>query len=209
MSYSDRRLRQAAEEADRQQSNDTDESAFDEGLRQAAERQSESRDVRPGRGTEDRVVEREPSGDGGGASRPSPDPEPEPERDTTTEQRPDRGVSDDAGDSGAVDRAVEAAGGLADRATEAVESASARFSEEVSEFAERPVRQNVREAIGTGAEIETRVRTEEEQALVRGTGEIFNVPATAIGLAGAAGFLGARAGEVAGGRPGEAAEAVR
>jgi len=45
--------------------------------------------------------------------------------------------------------------------------------------------------------------------LVRGTGEIFNVPATAIGLAGAAGFLGARAGEVAGGRPGEAAEAVR
>jgi hypothetical protein len=37
-------------------------------------------------------------------------------------------------------------------------------------------RQNVREAIGTGAEIETRVRTEREQALVRGTGEIFNVP---------------------------------
>jgi len=71
------------------------------------------------------------------------------------------------------------------------------------------VRQNVREAIGTGAPIETRVRTEREQALVRGTGEIFNVPATALGLAGAAGFLGARAGEVAGGRPGEAAEAVR
>jgi len=201
MSYSDRRLRQAAEEADRQQSNETDESAFDEGLRQAAERQSESRDVRPGRGTEDRVVEREPS--------PEPEPEPEPDRDTTPDRRPDRGVSDDAGDSGAVDRAVEAAGDVADRATQAVESASARFSGEVGEFAERPVRQNVREAIGTGAEIETRVRTEEEQALVRGTGEIFNVPATALGFAGAASFLGARAGELAGGRPGEAAQAVR
>jgi len=201
MSYSDRRLRQAAEEADRQQSNDTQESASFVAERLGGGDDDGSRDVRPGRGTEDRVVEREPS--------PEPDREPEPESDTTPDRRPDRGVSDDAGDSGAVDRAVEAAGGLADRATEAVESASARFSEEVSQFAERPVRQNVREAIGTGAEIETRVRTEEEQALVRGTGEIFNVPATAIGLAGAAGFLGARAGEVAGGRPGEAAEAVR
>jgi len=97
MSYSDRRLRQAAEEADRQQSNDTDESAFDEGLRQAAERQSGSRDVRPGRGTEDRVVEREPSGGGGssggggggGGSRPSPDPEPQPEPDTTPTPSPE------------------------------------------------------------------------------------------------------------------------
>ncbi|MDR9455753.1 MAG: hypothetical protein RI514_08670, partial [Spiribacter sp.] len=133
MSYSDRRLRQAAEEADRQQSDQTDESAFDEGLRQAAERQSESRDVRPGRGTEDRVVEREPSGGGGGggASRPSPEPETDEsafdeglrqaaERQSESrDERPDRGVSDDAGDSGVVDRAVEAAGGLADRATEA------------------------------------------------------------------------------------------
>src|SRR6056297_106442 len=212
MSYSDRRLRQAAQEADRQQSNDTDESAFDEGLRQAAERQQASRSVRPGRGTEDRVVERdtrdrdrdESAFDEGlrqAAERQRPD------RDR--DRRPDRGVSDEDGDSGAVDRAVEAAGDLVDRAAEATETASARFSEEVSEFAERPVRQNIREAIGTGADIETRVRTEEEQALVRGTGEIFNVPATAIGLAGAAGFLGARAGEVAGGRPGEAAEAVR
>jgi len=212
MSYSDRRLRQAAQEADRQQSNDTDESAFDEGLRQAAERQQASRSVRPGRGTEDRVVERdtrdrdrdESAFDEGlrqAAERQRPD------RDR--DRRPDRGVSDEDGDSGAVDRAVEAAGDLVDRAAEATETASARFSEEVSEFAERPVRQNIREAIGTGADIETRVRTEEEQALVRGTGEIFNVPATAIGLAGAAGFVGARAGEVAGGRPGEAAEAVR
>ena len=201
MSYSDRRLRQAAEEADRQQSNDTDESAFDEGLRQAAERQSRSRDVRPGRGTEERVVEREPS--------PEPEPSPRPDRDTTPDRRPDRGVRDEPADTGAVDRAVEAAGQAVDRVSETVESASARFSEEVSEFAERPVRQNVREAIGTGAPIETRVRTEEEQALVRGTGEIFNVPGTALGLAGAAGFLGARAGEVAAGRPGEAAEAVQ
>ncbi|MDR9412932.1 MAG: hypothetical protein RI531_10045, partial [Haloferacaceae archaeon] len=61
----------------------------------------------------------------------------------------------------------------------------------------------------TGAEIETRVRTEEEQALVRGTGEIFNLPATALGLAGAASFVGARAGEVAAGRPEEAAQEVR
>jgi len=199
MSYSDRRLRQAAEEADRQQSNDTDESAFDEGLRQAAERQSGSRDVRPGRGTEDRVVEREPS----------PEASSEPDRDTTPDRRPDRGVRDEPADTGAVDRAVEAAGEAVDRVSETVESASARFSEEVEEFAKRPVRQNVRGAIATGEPIETRVRTEEEQALVRGTGEIFNLPATALGLAGAAGFVGARAGEVAAGRPEEAAQAVR
>ena len=197
MSYSDRRLRQAAEEADRQQSNDTQESASFVAERLGGGDDDGSRDVRPGRGTEPSVVEREAS------------PEPEPDRDTTPQRRPDRGVRDEPTDTGAVDRAVEAAGEAVDRVSETVESASARFSEDVSEFAERPVRQNVREAIGTGAPIETRVRTEEEQALVRGTGEIFNVPATAIGLAGAAGFLGARAGEVAGGRPGEAGEAVR
>jgi len=199
MSYSDRRLRQAAEEADRQQSNDTQESASFVAERLGGGDDDGSRDVRPGRGTEPSLVEREPE----------PEPEPSPGRDTAPDRRPDRGVRDEPTDTGTVDRAVEAAGEAVDRVSETVESASARFSEEVSEFAERPVRQNVREAIGTGAPIETRVRTEEEQALVRGTGEIFNVPATAIGLAGAAGFLGARAGEVAGGRPGEAAEAVR
>jgi len=212
MSYSDRRLRQAAEEADRQQSNSNDESAFDRGLREAAERQSESRDVRPGRGTEERTVERESrdrdrdesafdEGLRQAAERQAPD------RDR--DRRPDRGVETDQDAQDTIDRAIEAAGDVADRATEAVESASGRFSEEVSEFAERPVRQNVREAIGTGAEIETRVRTEREQALVRGTGEIFNVPATALAFGGALGFAGARAGEVAAGRPGEAAEAVR
>ena len=110
MSARDRRLREAARERDREQSNDTNESAFDEGLRQAAERQSESRDVRPGRGTEDRVVEREPSGGGGssggggggGESRPSPDPGP----DTTPTPSPepeadgddDRTIAEQIGD---------------------------------------------------------------------------------------------------------------
>lgn len=87
MSARDRRLREAARERERQESTDIDDSAFDARLRQAAEEQSESRDVRPGRGTEDRVVEREPSG-GGGSSRPSRDPAASADEPTFSESDP-------------------------------------------------------------------------------------------------------------------------
>jgi len=108
MSARNRRLREAARERDREQSSDTDESAFDEGLRQAAERQSRSRDVRPGRGTEDRVVERdadpepEPDRDTGGDDRPTPDRSPEPSPDPEPEPEPepddDRSIAERIGD---------------------------------------------------------------------------------------------------------------
>jgi len=212
MSARDRRLREAARERDRSRSSSTDESSFDRGLREAAERQSrEGSRQRPGRGTEERTVERETRDRGRDESAFDEGLRQAAERqgsDRDRDRRPDRGVESGQDVQETIDRAIEGAGEVADRATDALESASSRFSEEVSEFAERPVRQNVREAIGTGADIETRVRTEREQALVRGVGEIFNVPGTALAFGGAVEFAGARAGEVAAGRPGEAAEAI-
>jgi hypothetical protein len=72
MSARDRRLREAARERDRQESDDTDESSFDRGLRQAAERQRDSSPRRrPGRGSEtgtSQPIDDTPSPSSGGRS---------------------------------------------------------------------------------------------------------------------------------------------
>ena len=187
MSARDRRLRQAAAERDRQASDDVDESAFDRGLYEAAERQSESRDVRPGRGTEDRVVDREPSGGGGGSSRPSRDPDSEPDR------RPDRGVEQERSDSPA-ERIEDIERDL--------QSASETIRREGQEFFAQDV------AVLGGESF-----TEQPGAIgaaVRGTGQgltgLADVPGTALGLASGAGFAGARLGEVGRGDPDIAVE---
>ena len=85
MSYRDRRLRQAAEERDSNESDSSsDRSDFDRRLFEAAEEADSNdddgggRDVRPGRGTEDRVVEREPSPTPSPSPSPEPTPSPEP-----------------------------------------------------------------------------------------------------------------------------------
>ncbi|MDR9397409.1 hypothetical protein, partial [Pontimonas sp.] len=89
MSARDRRLREAARERDRQQSDDTQESASfiadrlgggDDDSSGGGDDDG-SRDVRPGRGTEPSVVDRDPS--------PEPEPEPEPEPDTTPTPSPE------------------------------------------------------------------------------------------------------------------------
>src|SRR6056297_2646137 len=80
MSARDRRLREAARERDRQESDDTDESSFDRGLRQAAEGQGDiSPRRRPGRGSEtgtSQPIDDTPSGSsrGGSSSRRELDP---------------------------------------------------------------------------------------------------------------------------------------
>jgi len=101
MSARDRRLREAAAERDRQES-DTDQSSFDRGLRQAAEsrRSDSARNSRPSRdpaasADEPTFSESDParpdsspdsfddidrSGDGGGGGRPSPQPDAEDEQ---------------------------------------------------------------------------------------------------------------------------------
>src|SRR6056297_1004132 len=80
MSARDRRLREAARERDRQESDDTDESSFDRGLREAAEGQGDiSPRRRPGRGSEtgtSQPIDDTPSGSsrGGSSSRRELDP---------------------------------------------------------------------------------------------------------------------------------------
>src|SRR6056297_2185067 len=116
MSARDRRLREAARDRDRQESNDTAESASfvsdrlggsddDGGDSGRGNGGSSSRRIRPGRGTEERVVEQDDGGDGGltlddltggdqgtagtvpepEASEPEPSPEPDDDR-TISEQ---------------------------------------------------------------------------------------------------------------------------
>src|SRR6056297_2436154 len=114
MSARDRRLRDAARDRDRQQSNDTAESASfisdrlggsDDDDGDNGGNDSSSRRIRPGRGTEERVVEQDDGGDGGltlddltggdqgtagtvpepEASEPEPSPEPDDDR-TISEQ---------------------------------------------------------------------------------------------------------------------------
>jgi len=104
MSARDRRLREAARERDRQQSNDTQESASFIADRLGGGDDDGSRDVRPGRGTEPDVVERDPTPE----PEPQPEPEPEPEPDTTPTPSPepepepdrddDRSISERIGD---------------------------------------------------------------------------------------------------------------
>jgi len=184
MSARDRRLREAAAERDRQDSA-TDESAFDEGLRQAAERQSPSRDIRPGRGTEDRVVEREPSpdrddDDDDDRARPSPAPSPD--------RRPDRG---------AVDQPDRTSRERVEDIEQSLQEASETIRREGQEFFAQDVAVLGGEAF-----------TEQPGAVgaaVRGTGRgltgLADVPGTALGLAAGAGFAGARLGEVGRGEP--------
>src|SRR6056297_3895028 len=118
MSARDRRLRDAARDRDRQQSNDTAEYASfisdrlggsdddDDGNNVGDD--SSSRRIRPGRGTEERVVEQEDGGDGGlalddltggdqGTAGTVPEPEaPEPE--PSPEPDDDRTISEQIGD---------------------------------------------------------------------------------------------------------------
>src|SRR6056297_380845 len=118
MSARDRRLRDAARDRDRQQSNDTAESASfmsdrlggsdddDDGNNGGDD--SSSRRIRPGRGTEERVVEQDDGGDGGlalddltggdqGTAGTVPEPEaPEPE--PSPEPDDDRTISEQIGD---------------------------------------------------------------------------------------------------------------
>jgi len=189
MSARDRRLREAAAERDRQDS-DTDESAFDQGLRQAAERQDTSRQVRPGRGTEERTVERDDDRDTGrdesafdeGLRQAADRQRPSPDRDA----RPDRGADVDGG-------ARDALGDIERDLQEASETIRREgeefFGQDVAvlggeSFVEQPG------AVG---------------ASVRGAGRgltgLADVPGTALGLAAGAGFAGARLGEAGRGDP--------
>ena len=191
MSARDRRLRQAAAERDRQES-ETDESAFDQGLRQAAERQDTSRQVRPGRGTEERTVERDDDRDTGrdesafdeglrqAADRQGPS------RDRDRDRRPDRGAEVEGGARDAL-RDIE----------RDLQEASETIRREGEEFFGQDVA-----VLGGESFVE---QPGAVGAAVRGAGRgltgLADVPGTALGLAAGAGFAGARLGEAARGDP--------
>ena len=213
---------------ERREREETDESAFDQGLREAAERQesadddSGSRDVRPGRGTEDRVVEREPS--------PSPEPEPDPEPDRDV--RPGRGTEDRvverepspepepveaeepvpepepdrrpdrpprAGEDPEVDFDIPEVD-VREELEEASEAIRGEFQEAPPDIA------NIGEVIATGAEPEFIEPGGFRTGVSQGVGGIVDVPGTALGLEAIGRFGAERAGEVARGEPGVAIE---
>jgi len=178
-----------------------------------------SPDVRPGRGTEDRVVERDPSPTpepsrpdrdrdtrpsrpprGGRQDRPTPtEPTPTPDRDTgmdmvdrdtgrDRDRRPQRGVDRD--ETG-VDVDVPS-----------LEEAARSTSEFIREAAREPIRSPTAEAVAAATDRDIQLRDEagrRQQAFRRGAGEIFNVPATALGLRAGAEFGAERARQAAGG----------
>jgi len=201
----DRRLREAADRADREQQE---------------EQEEEERQLRPGRGTEDRVVEREPSPE------PEPEPEPSPEPSTPT-RRPDRGArpepapepdpepvevsAPEPSPPDRIDRTPdEEPVDIPDVDVQgAVEEAAETFSKGVDvlqETAEQDVLPTDPTAAALGVqEGPTREASPFEQGAVAGV-EAFNVPATALGLQAGAEFGAERFGELAAGREEEALE---
>lgn len=210
MSYRDRRLRQAAEERDSNESDSSsDRNAFDRRLFEAAEEADSNddsggeRDVRPGRGTEDRVVEREPSPTPSPSPSPEPTPSPEPSppsraprsgTQTTPSTEPDQEMAD------MNQEAMDTVRDVTDRVRQETERAGEAISEGIETLQEA----------GDDAVIPTdptaqvlgvqegprREASPFERGAVGGL-EVFNVPETALGLAAAGGFAGARLGEVA------------
>jgi hypothetical protein len=183
---------------ERREREETDESAFDRGLREAADRQEsdddDARDVRPGRGTEERVVEREPSPEpepvdeveptapperpprAGSQIEPSTEPEPEPE----PVDVPDIDVREEL--------------------EEASEAIRGEFQEAPPDIA------NIGEVIATGAEPEFIEPGGFRTGAVQAAGTIADVPGTALGLEAIGRFGAERIGEVAAGEPGTAIE---
>jgi hypothetical protein len=178
---------------ERREREETDESAFDRGLREAAERQDrdddDDRDVRPGRGTEERVVEREPSPQpeqvdtveptapperpprAGSQIEPSTEPEPQPEPIDLPE----------------VDVRQEL-----EQASEAIRG---EFQEPPPDIA------NIGEVIATGAEPEFIEPGGFRTGAVQAAGTIADVPGTALGLESIGRFGAERIGEAAAGDP--------
>jgi len=174
-----------------------------------------SRDVRPGRGTEDRVVERDPSPTpepsepdrdrdtrpsrpprGGRQDRPTPtEPTPSPDRDTGMDM-----VDRDAGRDRRPQRGVNRDETGVDVDVPSLEEAAKSTSEFIREAAREPIRSPTAEAVAAATEQDIELREEagrRQQAFRRGAGEIFNVPATALGLRAGAEFGAARARQAA------------
>jgi len=161
----------------------TDESSFDRGLREAAERQDrdddDDRALRPGRGTEDPVVEREPS--------PEPEPEsvqptPAPDRSPLARQDPELDVEIPDVD---VRQELE-------QASEAIRG---QFEEAPPDIA------NIGDVIATGAEPELIEPGGFRTGAVQAAGTIADVPGTALGLESIGRFGAERIGEAAAGDP--------
>jgi hypothetical protein len=225
MSYRDRRLREAAQERDSNDSDtSTDEETFDRRLFEAAEEADSDdddgggRDVRPGRGTEDRVVEREPSPEPTPSPSPSTDPSPEPTpspepspplraprsgAQTTPSTEPDQEMAE------MNQEAMDTVRDVTDRVREETEAAGEAISEGIETLQEAgddaviptdPTAQ----ALGVQEGLRREASPFETGAV--GGLEVFNVPQTALGLAAAGGFAGARLGEVARGEEDVAAQ---
>ena len=185
-----------------------------------------SRDVRPGRGTEDRVVERDPSPEpsrpdrDSGPSRdvrpdrgardepsePSPSPEPSPSQDRDTGMdmvERDTGPSRDVRPDRGVDRDEQPV----DIDLPSLDDAAMATSEFIAEAARQPLRSPTAEAVAgaTGQEIELMEEAgPRQQAIRRGAGEVLNVPATAAGLQAGVEFGAARVEQAVRGDPGGA-----
>jgi len=175
---------------ERRERDERDESVFDRELREAAERQAppedddDDRDVRPGRGTEDRVVSREPS--------PEPEPQPQPEPVEAPERPPRAQPEPQPVEVPEVD--------VREQLEEASEAIRGEFQEAPPDIA------NIGEVIATGAEPEFIEPGGFRTGAVQGAGTIADVPGTALGLEAAGRFGAARLGEVAAGEPGQAFE---
>jgi hypothetical protein len=178
---------------ERREREERDESVFDRELREAADRQAppeddddDDRDVRPGRGTEDRVVEREPS--------PEPEPQPQPEP-VEAPERPPRAQPEPGPEPIEVPDVD-----VREVLEEASEAIRGEFQEAPPDIA------NIGEVIATGAEPEFIEPGGFRTGAVQGAGTIADVPGTALGLEAAGRFGAARLGEVAAGEPGQAFE---
>jgi len=177
---------------ERREREERDESVFDRELRQAAERQAppedddDDRDVRPGRGTEDRVVEREPS--------PEPEQEPEPEA-VDAPERPPRAQPEPEPEPIEVPDVD-----VREQLQEASEAIRGEFQEAPPDIA------NIGEVIATGAEPEFIEPGGFRTGAVQAAGTIADVPGTALGLEAIGRFGAERIGEVA---TGEADTAIQ
>jgi len=176
---------------ERREREERDESVFDRELREAAERQAppeddddDDRGVRPGRGTEDRVVEREVL--------PEPEPQAEPQPVEASDRPPRAQTEPEPVEVPEID--------VREQLEQASEAIRGEFQEAPPDIA------NIGEVIATGAEPEFIEPGGFRTGAVQGAGTIADVPGTALGLEAAGRFGAARLGELAAGEPGQAFE---
>jgi len=176
---------------ERREREERDESVFDRELREAAERQAppeddddDDRNLRPGRGTENRVVAREPS--------PEPEPQPEPEPVEAPERPPRAEPEPQPIEVPDVD--------VREQLEEASEAIRGEFQEAPPDIA------NIGDVIATGAEPEFIEPGGFRTGAVQAAGTIADVPGTALGLEAIGRFGAERIGEIA---TGEADTAIQ